>query len=51
MLALVMSPDSTTGLRLAEVEEPRPFANEALVSVHATSLNRGELRLDRKSVV
>jgi NADPH2:quinone reductase len=45
MLALVMSPDSATGLRLAEVEEPRPFANEALVSVHATSLNRGELRL------
>lgn len=45
MLALVMSPDSTTGLTLAEVEEPKPLANEALVSVHATSLNRGELRL------
>ncbi|WP_027165392.1 zinc-binding dehydrogenase [Mesorhizobium sp. WSM3224] len=45
MLALVTSPDSAAGLRLTEFEEPRPMANEALVSVHATSLNRGELRL------
>lgn len=45
MLALVMSPASATGLRLAKVEEPQPLANEAFVSVHATSLNRGELRL------
>ncbi|MBB6413303.1 zinc-binding dehydrogenase [Mesorhizobium sangaii] len=45
MLALVISPDSATGLMLAELDEPRPASNEALVSVHATSLNRGELRL------
>ena len=45
MLALVISPGSATGLTISEVEEPRPLANEALVSVHATSLNRGELRL------
>ncbi|RWB00094.1 MAG: oxidoreductase [Mesorhizobium sp.] len=45
MLALVISPESATGLRLADVAEPQPASNEALVSVHATSLNRGELRL------
>ncbi|RUW48024.1 zinc-binding dehydrogenase [Mesorhizobium sp. M8A.F.Ca.ET.021.01.1.1] len=45
MLALVISSDSASGLRLAEVEEPRSLANEAVVSVQATSLNRGELRL------
>ncbi|TPL13724.1 MULTISPECIES: zinc-binding dehydrogenase [unclassified Mesorhizobium] len=45
MLALAISSDSPAGLTLAEVEDPRPLANEALVSVHTTSLNRGELRL------
>lgn len=45
MLALVISPDSPTGLQLAEFDEPQPASNEALISVHATSLNRGELRL------
>ncbi|MFD1986136.1 zinc-binding dehydrogenase [Mesorhizobium newzealandense] len=45
MLALVISPDSPTGLKLAELDEPQPTSNEALISVHATSLNRGELRL------
>ncbi|KRB21762.1 oxidoreductase [Mesorhizobium sp. Root695] len=45
MLALVISSDSTTGLRLVELAEPHAASNEALVSVRATSLNRGELRL------
>lgn len=45
MRALVISPDSATRLKLGEVANPQPAANEALVSVHATSLNRGELRL------
>lgn len=45
MLALVISPESAAGLRLVEFAEPQPASNEALISVRATSLNRGELRL------
>jgi NADPH:quinone reductase-like Zn-dependent oxidoreductase len=45
MLALLRSHDSATGLRFAELGEPRPAPNEALISVRATSVNRGELRL------
>jgi NADPH:quinone reductase-like Zn-dependent oxidoreductase len=45
MLALITSSDSATGLSLTEVGEPEPAPNEALISVRATSLNRGELRL------
>lgn len=45
MLALTISSDNAARLKLVEVDEPRPCANEALVAVHATSLNRGELRL------
>ncbi|TGP54062.1 oxidoreductase [bacterium M00.F.Ca.ET.230.01.1.1] len=45
MLALVISSDSPSRLKLAEADEPSCSTNEALVSVHATSLNRGELRL------
>jgi len=45
MLALAISSDSPNRLKLAEANEPNCNANEALVAVHATSLNRGELRL------
>ncbi|QKD06200.1 zinc-binding dehydrogenase [Mesorhizobium loti] len=45
MLALTISSDNAARLKLTEVDEPQPRANEALVAVHATSLNRGELRL------
>lgn len=45
MLALAISSDSPNRLKLTETEEPNCNVNEALVTVHATSLNRGELRL------
>lgn len=45
MLALAISADSPNRLKLAKVDEPSCNANEALVTVHSTSLNRGELRL------
>ncbi len=45
MLALAISSDSSNRLKLTEVDEPNCSANEALVAIHATSLNRGELRL------
>ncbi|UCI08985.1 zinc-binding dehydrogenase [Mesorhizobium sp. B1-1-8] len=45
MLALAISSDSQSRLKLTEIDEPHCCSNEALVAVHATSLNRGELRL------
>ncbi|TPL04185.1 MULTISPECIES: zinc-binding dehydrogenase [unclassified Mesorhizobium] len=45
MFALAISSDSPNRLKLAEIDEPSCNTNEALVAVHATSLNRGELRL------
>ncbi|WP_224548157.1 zinc-binding dehydrogenase [Mesorhizobium sp. CA16] len=45
MLALAISSDSPDRLKLTEVDHPNCNGNEALVAVHATSLNRGELRL------
>ncbi|TIV07941.1 MAG: oxidoreductase, partial [Mesorhizobium sp.] len=44
MLALAISSDSPSRLNLTEADEPNCNANEALVAIHAISLNRGELR-------
>jgi NADPH2:quinone reductase len=43
MRAIVYDPSAHRGLRFAEVEPPSPGANQALVEVHAISLNFGEL--------
>lgn len=45
MLAIVNTRSAPGGVAIAEAPEPEPRDNEALVAVHAFSLNRGELRL------
>src|SRR5439155_27261430 len=45
MLAIVNTPGGPEPVAIRQVPEPEPRANEALVEVHAFSLNRGELRL------
>jgi len=43
MLTLVTTSTEHTSLAFQEIVEPQPALNEALVSVHASSLHRGEL--------
>jgi NADPH2:quinone reductase len=45
MLAIVNTPSGPEPVAIREITEPEPRPNEALVAVHAFSLNRGELRL------
>ena len=45
MLAVVNTPGGPEPVAIREVAEPPLRADEALVAVHAFSLNRGELRL------
>jgi NADPH:quinone reductase-like Zn-dependent oxidoreductase len=43
MLAIVNTPNGAAPIQLREISEPTPTTSEALVAVHAFSLNRGEL--------
>lgn len=43
MQALILDPGAPRGLRFGEAAEPQPTATQALVEVHAISLNFGEL--------
>ena len=45
MLAVVNTPSAPIPVELREVDEPEPAAGEAIVEVHAFSVNRGELAL------
>lgn len=45
MLALVNTGSASRPVELREVSEPKPAPDEAIVEVHAFSLNRGELSL------
>jgi NADPH:quinone reductase-like Zn-dependent oxidoreductase len=44
MKALIFDPTTRHGLRFGDVAEPKPVPTQALVEVHAVSLNWGELK-------
>jgi hypothetical protein len=46
MKALIFDPNARSGLRFGNVAEPDPTAAQALLEVHAISLNFGELAGD-----
>ncbi len=50
MRALVAAPDAPGAIELREVDEPSPRANQAVVAVAASSLNRGECTALRSAV-
>lgn len=49
MLGLVTTPNGIAPMELRELPDPQPQRNEAVVAVHAFSLNRGELRSIRNN--
>jgi len=51
MLGLITTLNDAAPVELRELPEPQPRRNEALVAVHAFSLNRGELRSVRNNGV
>ena len=50
MRAIVAAPKVPGGVEIRDVADPRPVANQTLVSIEATSLNRGECVALRREI-